>query len=126
MSIWRTPDVQPPVHPFKKSLKFLWEVLLIPFRIILSILKFLVILLCIITSMVWVIPWIILSVGWAAAVFVCAGDRCGGDEDDEDDDFDNFLWWGVISMLWSRVFFRSRCLRMQIHLGFGDGGSQSR
>jgi len=99
LPVWRKrtedDDIQSHVHPFKKLAKFLWELLVLPFRLIISVVKFLVILLCIIISIVWIIPCTILSVGWATTVFISAGNRCTDDDDDDDDDFDNFLCWGV-------------------------------
>jgi hypothetical protein len=88
-------DIHSHVHPFKKLTKFWWELLVLPLRTIISIVKFLVILLCTITSIVWAIPCIIPFVGWAVAVFISAGDRCTDDNDDDDDDFDKFMCWGV-------------------------------
>ena len=91
-------------HPFKKLMKSLWKLLVIPFGIAMSIVKFLVLLLCIITSIVWVIPCIILFVVWSAAVFITAGDRCD-DDDDDDDAFDTFGCWGVIPCCGTGFFF---------------------
>jgi hypothetical protein len=97
-------DTQSHVHPFKKRMKNLWKLLGIPFRIILSVVKFLVMLLCLIMSIVWAIPCIILFIAWASAVFITAGDRCD-DDDDDDDAFDLFRCWGVIPCCGTGFFF---------------------